>query len=129
MHLGNSNPDGEYHTHQDANPLERHPHDPEDVLNSSILRKKLYYRNYVDCGDTLYVIVNENLNKIKNFAETHPIRSAQASQEWQNLGSAGSNRRSLGLSLILFFLGNSASSGFGLYKSTNAAKTEFIKLN
>jgi len=127
--LGNSNPDGEYHTHQDANPLERHLHDPEDVLNSSILRKKLYYRNYVDCGDTLYVIVNENLNKIKIFSNTHPIRSAQETTEWKALINAGTNRRSVGISLLLAFLGNSATTGFGLYKSTNSAKTEFIKLN
>jgi flagellar basal body L-ring protein FlgH len=126
---GNSNPDGEYHTHQDATPGQRHLHDPQDILNSSILRRKLYYRNYVDCGDTLYVIVNENLNKIKQFSTTAHLKTSQNSATWQALASAGNNRRSLGIWLLLTILGNSNNSGLGLYKSINASKTEFIKIN
>lgn len=123
------NSDADYHTHQDPVANKRHIHDPQDVLNSSILRKKLYYRNYVDCGDTLYVIVNENLTKIKQYSSTHNMLLIQYSAEWKALGYAGLNRRSLGISLLLPLIGSSSESGFGVYKSINAAKTEFVKIN
>lgn len=125
----NSNPDGDYHTHQDhPSPGYRHPHDPQDVFVGNVRHPKLYYRSYVDCGDTLYVIVNENTSKIKAYLRTVHILEYQAAYS-QALQSAGINRRSIGLARLLLLLGNSSVSGMGLYKSINADKTVFIKVN
>lgn len=125
----NSDPDGDYHTHQDhPSGGYRHPHDPQDVLISHGKRPKLYYRSYVDCGDTLYVIVTENLNLMKAFFRSANSLAAQDAF-LASLNSAGPNRRSLGLALLIQFLGNSSTTGLGLYKSINSDKTTFIKIN
>ena len=108
-------------------PAFRHPQDAKDVLESNLINKKLYYRSYVDCGDTLYVIVNENLSKIKAFIRTGTFLPAITASD--QLSNAGSNRRSLGLALLRQLLGSSAISGLGLYKSINTIKAVFIKIN
>ena len=126
----NGNPDGDWHCHQDSLPGERHIHDPVDICESNgWFRKKLYYRSYVDCGDTLYVVVNENLTLVKHYFQSRVIRNLIYEDPWKQLAGAGTNRRALGIQFLKDLLGSSSINGLGLYKSVNADKTEFVKLN
>jgi hypothetical protein len=120
---------GDYHTHNDFFPKDRHPHDPNDITESNFTHdnRRLLYRSYVDCGDTLYVIVNENLSKMESFNRTHNFMYIHY-HEWQVLGSS-QNRRADGLQLLFKLLGLSSYSGVGVYKSINADKTIFQKIN
>jgi hypothetical protein len=124
----NSNPDGDYHTHQDSIPQDRHPNDPQDVFAGNVRHLKLHYRSYVDCGDTLYVVVNENIAKMKAYLRYVHVMEYQDGYK-NAVQSAGANRRKVGLQKLKELLGSSMVSGIGLYKSINADKTVFIKIN
>ncbi|MBS1509939.1 MAG: hypothetical protein JST86_03810 [Bacteroidetes bacterium] len=126
----NNNPDGDWHCHQDhPSSGYRHPHDPQDIALGNGRNRRLYFRSYVDCGDTLYAVVNENLALIKLYFQTKNFRQIEESTTWTQIAGAGANRRSLGLQALLELLGSSSVSGLGLYKSVNADKTEFVKVN
>ena len=117
----------DWHTHQDLLPIDRHPNDPADVLSGNAKNLTQNFRSYVDCGDTLYAVVNEDLSKIQEFFRTNNLRNKQ--DLWANLLYNSTDRRHLGMNLLLSLLGSSSIYGLGLYKSINADKTEFIKLN
>lgn len=118
----------DWHCHSDQLSKDRHPHDPDDIAASNSYYSSIQdFRSYVDCGDTLYAIVNEDLNKIRTFLQTKNLDIQ--TNLWSNPMYYSPNRRQLGMNKLLELLGSSNISGLGLYKSINSDKTEFIKLN
>ena len=117
----------DYHTHQDLNPLDRHPQDPGDVHAGNAAFRTQGFRSYVDCGDTLYAIVTQNLAQLNTFLSTHNLPDIH--ETWATPINAGPNRRSQGLMLLLQLIGTTDQSGLGLYETTDPEKTHFIKIN
>ncbi|MBX2889219.1 MAG: hypothetical protein KF829_11285 [Ferruginibacter sp.] len=117
----------DWHSHQDSLPKDRHPHDPQDIAAGNSRNFYQDFRSYVDCGDTLYAIVNEDLIKIKSFLRTRNLQSTNDSCVGQI--NSGIDRRTEGMILLIQFIGSSSTSGFGLYKTIDAEKTKFIKIN
>ncbi len=118
----------DYHTHQDRFPKDRHPQDPVDLLVSNKwYQNNLNFRSYVDCGDTLYVIVNESTDLLKQYFKTKNLKREHSS--WVIPMYNSTNRRKDGMDLLLALIGASGVSGLGIYKSTDNDKLNFIKLN
>lgn len=126
--LGAVIPEGDYHTHQDSLAKDRHLHDPMDIGagNGRYLAKQ-DFASYVDCGDTIYVLVTQNLATFKNYVNSHNFENGQTA--WYNSLYFSNNRRGVGLSKLKEYIGSTENSGLGLYKTTDSTFTNFIKIN
>lgn len=126
--LRGKTPHGDYHTHQDVVPKDRHLHDPQDLIAGNVQYKnQLYFRSYVDCGDKLYVIVTENVDLFNSFLSTHNLPNEHAS--WLTPLYQSTNRRELGKQMLLALVGSSKTSGLSIYESLDADRVYFQKIN
>jgi len=121
-------PEGDYHTHQDSLAKDRHLHDPADIdAGNKQFRAKQDFASYVDCGDTVYVLVTQDIVKFDNFVRNHNLSNEQ--DAWIGPFYNTSNRRNLGITKLKELIGTTSNSGLGLYKTTDSTFTNFVKMN
>lgn len=122
---------GDFHVHNDPDSLGRSSFSDADLEALRRNKDKYQYTKFVECGNIRYAIVVEDVGKANNFFSTHSknaIRDAIVSQAYSH-PQAYSNWQTATESVFANYLGSSATSGIGFYKSSNNDKTTYIKLN
>ena len=86
-------PDGDWHCHQDhPDGRYRHAQDPVDICETIRFEKKDYY-SIVDCGDTLYAVVVEDLSLVRKLKRSSNLASKMDLPPWNTLDTAGLKRK------------------------------------
>ena len=128
---------GEEHEHPDTdnqtNPLDRSAPTTEDVLALNKHRAINNYVAFVNCGNVKFAIVNENSAKANVFFDTYKIKSEELYYKQDSLAKIdplhNTNWQQATLNALILIMGSANDCGLGVYKSSNADKTIFTKIN
>lgn len=127
----------DWHAHPDPSADTNTRPAPSDgdilALNSHGHQSKLNYISFIDCGNVRYAFAIQDVTKANAFFRAINSGRDNILDQYSNLLQANANYNSnyqkAGQETVIAIIGAAALNGIGFYKSTNAAKTQYQKLN